>query len=427
MIADNKEESSVYIDDDGEIRFTIYLEIAKGKEKPSELGKSYRIPKPKLKSRTFKFATVNVHISEEQIPKVNIDTSTKIVKSDGTEKIIKFKECPSFKLPPQLSSMQHTPSKINIVLDIDLTLVQACSLEGMFRTKLENDKRVKWMAYKDIELAVVVRPGLTEFLESISQFANIFAYTHGERIYATTLLDDFIDPDKKFINREVFFAIDGNLTKNAIHCKEKDLNILFKEAYDVDRSVIFDDQPNVWKYDRSKVLQSMQFAPLHYCVRGFKGAVNLESLFTCSKSDSFESNNAPYIETFSSEYSQLKYIANFLKICYIEYTLNQEEYFSRTVLRKRKQILKGYSISIEYFYENCDNKSKPNANTYVDLAKYMGAEVIKDAYYFVFAEKNQSKMLLLPEGSVAVHAYFVLSCFMNCTKMPEEPFLILRS
>ena len=97
-------------------------------------------------------------------------------------------------------------------------------------------------------------------------------------------------------------------------------------------------------------LPSLKFAPLHTYDRTFEKPNSYVYYITCLQNDKFEDTDSPHIESFSSVYSQLKYLANFLRGCYLEYALNHEKVFSRVVMRKRKQILKDLTVSTTYFY-----------------------------------------------------------------------------
>ena len=170
---------------------------------------------------------------------------TKIVKGDGAEKVVKFSkhEPGLFSLPAQIKLLHHSPQRVNLVLDLDLTLIQAFAvLDPSILPTLKKDPRVKYFPYKDLQMAVVVRPELNVFLAAVSQFADLFVYTHGERSYAKTLVNEFIDPENKYINRETFYAIDKGYERT----KTKSLINLFGSAWDRERCIIFDDQIAVW-------------------------------------------------------------------------------------------------------------------------------------------------------------------------------------
>ncbi len=155
--------------------------------------------------------------------KAAVHPAAKMVGSDGTEKVVKFQKCEAkqFALPVQLGFLRHPPPRVNLVLDLDLTLVQAFAvMDSTILPTLKKDKRVKYFPYKDLQMAIVVRPELEKFLAAVSLFANLYVYTHGERSYAKILVDQFIDPGKKFISREKFFAAD----KGCERTKTKSLN-----------------------------------------------------------------------------------------------------------------------------------------------------------------------------------------------------------
>jgi len=141
--------------------------------------------------------------------------ATNYIKGNGDEKIINFAKCESKKelsLPIQLSVFSYKPNKIFFILDLDFTLVQTFLITNpVDKYNLSKDKRIHFFTYYDAEMGAIFRPEIPQFLSSVSQFAELFVYTHGERKYANILVNNFIDPDKKFISREKFYASDKHV------------------------------------------------------------------------------------------------------------------------------------------------------------------------------------------------------------------------
>ncbi len=161
------------------------------------------------------------------LPCIEEGSLTKQVDVDpATTRIVTFQrvEAQPFALPIQLRVLGPAPAKINLVLDIDLTLIHAVPDPGA--AELREDGRVKYFRYRDRQMAIVVRPELRLFLETVSQFADLFAYTHGERMYANILLDQFIDPERKFISRSRFFAVDKDKERSKTKALQKYSSLL---------------------------------------------------------------------------------------------------------------------------------------------------------------------------------------------------------
>ena len=64
----------------------------------------------------------------------------------------------------------------------------------------------------------------------------------------------------------------------------------------------------------------------------------------------FTDERIPHVEGFHSIRSQLKYISNFLRTCYIEYILPAGVPFITVIQNKIKHIFSGCTISLQYFF-----------------------------------------------------------------------------
>ena len=67
----------------------------------------------------------------------------------------------------------------------------------------------------------------------------------------------------------------------------------------------------------------------------------------------------PHIEGFQSVRSQLKYVAAFLRSCYIEKIISEEKNFTVVLQRKLKQVLSQCSISTQHFFVTPSNPKFP--------------------------------------------------------------------
>ena len=107
-------------------------------------------------------------------------------------------------------------------------------------------------------------------------------------------------------------------------------------------------------------LASMKFAPFHRFdstikepERYYFAALPEESL------QRFTDTDCPHIETFESKRSQLKYVAMFLRSCYIESCLAGELAFHQVIQRKLHQVLQGCKFSLRDFYVRCAASRRP--------------------------------------------------------------------
>lgn len=90
---------------------------------------------------------------------------------------------------------------------------------------------------------VYLRPGVEEFLDTVSQFFDIYIYTHGTTKYAHKVLD-FL---KETMNTQgLNLNIQGISSRNTSQKSEKKLS---KMLCSRSTSVIVDDNPKVWNVD----------------------------------------------------------------------------------------------------------------------------------------------------------------------------------
>ncbi|XP_010920860.3 uncharacterized protein [Elaeis guineensis] len=153
--------------------------------------------------------------------------------------------------PPPPPTVSDSPSdKLTVVLDLDETLV--CAYESSSLPSLVRDQAIEAglecfeleciSVEKDAEgkqkvnhVTVFERPGLREFLQQISKFANLVLFTAGLEGYASPLVDR-IDVDNKFSLR--LYRSSTVSTEYREHVK--DLSCMSK---DLCRIVIVDNNP----------------------------------------------------------------------------------------------------------------------------------------------------------------------------------------
>lgn len=142
-----------------------------------------------------------------------------------------------------------TPNRINMILDLDNTLI--CSLskdeeQPIFKPRM---KRFNW---KNMEgfYKVFERPGLQEFLDFLFENFNVSVWTAASKSYALFIIDEFIlkgHPKRRL--DYVLFSYHCKLSRR-LRDTQKALSILkddFKLLnFDIDRTYIIDDHPEVY-------------------------------------------------------------------------------------------------------------------------------------------------------------------------------------
>lgn len=158
--------------------------------------------------------------------------------------------------------------KLRLVLDLDETLIHCIKIdkpkedvmdiegeeedEEVFveetRNKLPKTTSFNHGSFQlgDSFFYVYLRPKVEEFIDIVSQFFDIYIYTHGTTKYAHKVLDFLKETmEKQGLN----FNVQGISSRNTSHKSEKKLSKMLCQR---STSVIVDDNPNVWNVDDQK-------------------------------------------------------------------------------------------------------------------------------------------------------------------------------
>lgn len=175
--------------------------------------------------------------------------------------------------------------KLSLVVDLDQTIIHAC-IEPTVGEWQRDPSNPNHDAVKDVRsfqlnddgprgLAsgctyyIKMRPGLTEFLEEISQMYELHVYTMGTRAYALNIAK-LVDPDRKlFGNRVISRDENGSITA-------KSLQRLFPVSTDM--VVIIDDRSDVWPTNRANLIKVVPY-------EFFKGIGDINSSFLPKRQD----------------------------------------------------------------------------------------------------------------------------------------------
>lgn len=175
--------------------------------------------------------------------------------------------------------------KLSLVVDLDQTIIHAC-IEPTIGEWQRDKANPNHEAVKDVKsfqlnddgprgLAsgctyyIKLRPGLQEFLETVSTMYELHVYTMGTRAYALNIAR-IVDPDKKlFGNRVISRDENGSITA-------KSLQRLFPVSTDM--VVIIDDRADVWPMNRPNLIKVI---PYDF----FKGIGDINSSFLPKRQD----------------------------------------------------------------------------------------------------------------------------------------------
>jgi hypothetical protein len=136
-------------------------------------------------------------------------------------------------------------NKINLILDLDQTLISAeADEEYDFKTYKNKAKKFD---FQDMDGYYIVfeRPGLQEFLDFIFENFNVSIWTAASKDYALFIIDKIIIKDKPERKLDwIFFSYHCKISQK-IKNSSKDLTLLWDEynipGYNKDNTIILDD------------------------------------------------------------------------------------------------------------------------------------------------------------------------------------------
>jgi TFIIF-interacting CTD phosphatase-like protein len=154
--------------------------------------------------------------------------------------------------------------KINIVLDLDNTLISAIDEKESKYMKSNGSLYVAMRNYAwkkmDDEYIVFARPHLQDFLSWLFANFNVSVWTAASKLYATFIIDNFILAGHK--NRKLDFILFSHHCKKSLkmHNHQKKLSMMcVSTSYDVNNTYIIDDHKDVHSAQPDKCFKIKQF------------------------------------------------------------------------------------------------------------------------------------------------------------------------
>jgi RNA polymerase II subunit A small phosphatase-like protein len=138
-------------------------------------------------------------------------------------------------IPPQAP---HHRGKLTVLLDLDGTLVASFTPRRAPRlpSSIKSHMVGQGSKLNPAGVFVVERPGLTEFLEIVSSFAEVLIYTAGLEDYAKPIID-VIDPLNRFFAGRIYR--EGTVKTEYYQCVKDMLRL----NRDLRRTILVDDTP----------------------------------------------------------------------------------------------------------------------------------------------------------------------------------------
>jgi TFIIF-interacting CTD phosphatase-like protein len=154
--------------------------------------------------------------------------------------------------------MTQQQNKINVILDIDETLLSAIPTEDIDFEKIKN--KAKKIKYEPMEgyYILFLRPHLEKFLDFLFENFNVSIWTAASKDYALYVIDKIIlngNPKRKI--DYIFFSYHCNASKK-LKKNTKDLSMLWDiykiKGYNKDNTIIIDDYDEVYNIQKDNCI-----------------------------------------------------------------------------------------------------------------------------------------------------------------------------
>jgi len=375
---------------------------------------------------------IDLEIEEEKKPEVFMiepESDDEVV--EITEDLLMIPQTPETtkkRIDPRKKIIQMN-EKLNLVLDLDETIINSHTVSQDFDLKIIKNipaDHLSIMNNGEMKTIIVLRPYTRDFLKRVSRHYNIYVYSHGRYDYVQHILD-FIDQNKEFINREKIFKNSGQVCRTTY----KKLSNLGFTQDEINKTIILDDQRQIWEHEHLQVICSKKFIPLKDFIREekyskywlFKGQEYTDKNWLSSQEN--QSELEFYCEThssFSSRLGQLEVLASFFEVIAKDYEkisgTKPETKVHELCGNRMKTILKGMKIAVI-------SNSEERKETFEEVAGMLGATLTEaeKAHYLIAgtnleeAEKSFIKNLVEEKPMITVVSIaWLMECFFRLTK-----------
>ena len=307
-----------------------------------------------------------------------------IIVSESHKNLEYFDLCISMKLSMGQNIIPHENDlkKINLILDIDSTLIYAINLNDTKYTEQERDQNKDAIFYlNSTPFNYRFRPHLFEFLNKLKKYCNFYVSTLSHIEYAEQVIKLIYENTKMEIPSDHVSARGKSNDKNG----KNDVKYLkyffpnFKEySNEINNTIILDDSVEPWvtydKNDREDIEQSIKCLLVskkfyYKCKSDPRSPTKLPSYDMLSKERKKILNVNIYCSFENDKFdNQLSYLRKYIEKCFIL------SYYSNSSIVKcmeyyRKKIFDGCKFKIKY-----NTLKKPLKIMIRDL----GGEVIED-------------------------------------------------
>ena len=364
-----------------------------------------------------------------------------------------------------ISNILQKDSKLDIVFDLDSTCVWAVTIDQEQYKKLieiKNEKNLKFLNFKNgnknLLMCLIIRNGLQEFFDFFKNFCNFHISTLGSELYAKEI--------KKILEDTYKIKFRKIQARNRKIGNKKFLSNL---DLDSKMTLIFDDQPKVWKKDYFNVITSkifidkeinkyfisdkkdkgsfINFFMQEFLLSYFKSMINdyeqiqwRNQKLVYDRWNPFyyfeEKNKIENFDCYSGEYLdsskfQFIYMKNVIKIIYF-FIFNFNIFISDVIKLIRYNIFYKAYFSLKYY--NGFHDGKENLK---DIIENCGGQIFQESKNNSFDENDKlffickkddfpklkdkiKKELLIYKNSKVVNDKYILDSFYFMTNLENE-------
>lgn len=156
---------------------------------------------------------------------------------------------------------QKPVNKINVLLDLDNSIISSLSLKEIKKIKNIDKRKLEYQTMEGY-YRVYSRPHLKKFLSYLFKNFDVSVWTAASRDYASFIIEKFIIGNKKD-RRIKMFLYDENCDESQKYYDEnspKDLRYIYNfEGYHACNTVIIDDLVDVFKANPKQTIRAPYF------------------------------------------------------------------------------------------------------------------------------------------------------------------------
>ena len=369
----------------------------------------------------YKDLISNITINKKEIDEISSNKSINNIKEpileEPRENIDnKFRYYCINTIPLEIMMKKVNNKKINIILDIDQTLIYAKE-ENTFNLNLKEEQTKnsfpitvpnEFIKEKEFKFFFDFRPKLKELLIGLNKFCNLYVCTLARENYAKLVLN--------IIKLETGIEIPIN---NIVATKEIKGFKLF-EGIEKNNTLIFDDTANVWINELEHLIVSKKFVSFQDIDYKFEFLLDDNQLIKDKIFiKNFQGLNFPLTcENKFCDKFQLDYILQFIELSYkFSILLNRNIVDSIRIMRKK--ILCKVNLNIQFYTQS------ENYGLIKGIVKFLGGNIETDYHkttHYLISENNSltKDKLGIYNKCYLINESWLIDSYLLLSKMDEN-------